>query len=154
MNERTQFFIKYISHNLFSKGLMLVVCERLVGDGHRLLHIDLSSSDHRSTYFSSWLGLLNVGSLRAQRHQSASGSYFGILSPTDSNRFKPYVPWFYYCLTSTCFRCSSAYLHRSISWLTTQSRINMLHFNNFRRLKNTFFFPNIELFQNIFLCVA
>ena len=25
------------------------------------------------------------------------------------------------------FRCSSAYLHRYISWLTAQSRVNMLH---------------------------
>ena len=34
--------------------------------------------------------------------------------------------WLYNCLTSTCFRCSSTYLHRCISWLTAQSRVNML----------------------------
>ena len=28
------------------------------------------------------------------------------------------------------FRCSSAYLHRCISWLTAGSRVNMLHFGN------------------------
>ncbi len=67
MNERTHFFIKYISHTLFSKGLMLVVCERWVGDGDRLLHIDPSSSDHNNTSFSFWLGLLNRGSLRAAK---------------------------------------------------------------------------------------
>ena len=37
------------------------------------------SSGHNSTSFSSWLGLLNRGSLRA------AGCQFGILSPTDSN---------------------------------------------------------------------
>ena len=41
MNERTHFFIKiYPSHFILervAKGLMLVVCERWVGDGERLL---------------------------------------------------------------------------------------------------------------------
>ena len=83
MNERRHFFIK--EHTLFSKGLMLVVSERWVRDGDRLLHVDPSSSDHSSTSFSSWLGLLNRGSLRAQSPQSAAGSHFGILSPTDFN---------------------------------------------------------------------
>ena len=35
--------------------------------------------------------------------------------------------WLYYCLTFTCFRCSSAYLHRYISWLTAPLRINIWH---------------------------
>ena len=123
MNERTHFFIKIISLTLFSKGLMLVVCDRWVGDGDSLLHID-----HSSTSFSSWLGLLNRGSLLAQSPLSAAGSQFGILSPTDSNWdwLNPCVSWLYLCLTSTCFRSSSAYLHRCISWLTVRSRVNML----------------------------
>ena len=33
--------------------------------------------------------------------------------------------WLYNCLTPTCFRCSSAYLHRCISWLMAQSRVNI-----------------------------
>ena len=130
MNERTRFFIKkYISHTLFSKGLMFLVCERWVGDADRLLHNDPNSSDHSSTPFSSWLGLLNRESLRAQSPLSAAGFHFGILSPTDSNCnwLKPYVSWLYFCLTSTHFRCSSAYLHRCISLLTARSRVNMLH---------------------------
>ena len=45
----------------------------------------------------------------------------GILSPTNSNRLGT---WLYYCLTFTCFRCSSVYLHRCISWLTARSRVN------------------------------
>ena len=112
---------------------MLVVCERWVGDGDRLLHIDTSSSDHSRTSFSSWLGLLNHGSLRAQSSLSAAGSQFGILSPNDTNCnwLKSSVSWLYFCLMPTCFRCSSAYLHRCISWLMARSRVNMLQFPAF-----------------------
>ena len=62
--------------------------------------------DHCSTSFSSWFGLLNRGSLRAASSQSAS--WFSRWCPI-SNWLKPSVPWLYYCLTSTCFCCSSAY---------------------------------------------
>ena len=31
----------------------------------------------------------------------------------------------YNCLTPTCFHCSSAYLHRCISWLTAWLRVNI-----------------------------
>ena len=73
-NERTNTLLyKNISLTLYSKGLMLVVCERWVGDGDRLLHIDPKFFfDHSSTSFSSWLGLLNRGSLRTTSPQSAS----------------------------------------------------------------------------------
>ena len=73
--------------------------------------------------------LTNHGSLRAQSPLSATGSHFGILSPTDSNSnwLKPSVSWLYFCLMPTCFRCSSAYLHSCISWLTARLRVNMLH---------------------------
>ena len=33
--------------------------------------------------------------------------------------------WLYNWQTSTCFRCSSAYLHRCISWLTARSWVNI-----------------------------
>ena len=59
-----------------------------------------SSLDHSSTSLSSWLVLLNRGSLRAQSPLSGAGSHFGILSPTDSNHLNI---WLYYCLTSNCF---------------------------------------------------
>ena len=86
MNERTHIFIKiYLSHFTLERVHVGCVWEGGVGDGDRLLHIDPSSSDHSSTSFSSWLGLLNRGSLRAQSPLSAAGSYFGIFSPTDSN---------------------------------------------------------------------
>ena len=106
---------------------MFIVCERWVGDGDRLPHIDPSFSDHSCTFFSSWLGLLNRRSLMTQTPLPSAGSQFGILSPTDSNWLKPSVSWLYFCLTFTCFRCSSAYLHRWISWLTARSRVNILH---------------------------
>ena len=64
------------------------------------------------------LGLLNPGPLRAQSPLCTAGSHFGISSPTDSNRI-------YHFLTSSCFRCSSAYLHKCISWLTARSRVNI-----------------------------
>ena len=52
-NEHTS-LSKYISHTLFSKGLMWVVCERWAGDGDRLLYWPCS------TFFSSSLGCSTV----------------------------------------------------------------------------------------------
>ena len=42
-----------------------------------------------------------------------------------SNWLEPPRAPVYNSLTSTCFRCSSACLHRCISWLTTRSRVNI-----------------------------
>ena len=76
------------------------------------------------------VGLLNRGSLSAARPSVCSWSQFGILSLTDSNLARTAsVTWLYKSLTSTWFRCSSAYLHRCISWLTARSRVNMLQIN-------------------------
>ena len=117
---------KNISRILFSKGWCLL-CVRDELETGTDCYVDPSSSDHRSTSFaSSWLGLINRGSLRAESPLSAAGSHFGILSPTDSNRM---CIWLYYCLTSTCFRCSSTYLRRCISWLTARSTVNIWHIN-------------------------
>ena len=130
MNERTHFFIK-ISLTLYSRKGWCWLCVRgELETGTDCYILTQSSSDHSSTSFSSWLGLLNRGSLRAQSPLSAAGSHAGILSPTDfnSNWLKSSVSWLYFCLSSTCFRCSSAYLHRCISWLTDRSRVNMLHY--------------------------
>ena len=33
--------------------------------------------------------------------------------------------WLYNCLTLTCFRCSSTYLHRCISWLMARLRVSI-----------------------------
>ena len=101
---------------------MLIVCKRWVGD----CYIDTSfPRGNSSTSSSFWFGLLNRGSLRAQSPLSRAGSHFaGILSPTESNRR---CTWLYYCLKCTCFRCSSAYLHWCISWLTARLRVNICH---------------------------
>ena len=113
-NEYTSLKDINLSHFIFEK-VMFVVCEKWV-ETRTDCYIDPSSSlEHSGTSFTSWLGLLNQGSLSAQSPLSAAGSHFGILSPTDSNR--PGT-WLYYFLTSTCFRCSSAYLHVCISWLS------------------------------------
>ena len=68
---------------------MLVVCERRVGDGNRLLHIDPCTSDHSRISLSSCLGCSTLGHWGPQSPQSASCSHAGILSPTDSNWPKP-----------------------------------------------------------------
>ena len=118
-------FIKiYLSHFILER-VMFVVYERWVGDKMGC-YIDPSSPrDHSSISFSSWLGLLNCGSLRVAKPSVFKLVFYaGILSPTVSNCLGT---WLYYCLTPTCFRCSSAYLHWCISWLTAQSRINLWH---------------------------
>ena len=84
MNERIHIFIKiYLSHFIFER-VNFLLCERWV-ETRTDCYFDPSSSDHNSTSFSSWLGLINRGSLRAQSPLSAAGSHFGILSPTHSN---------------------------------------------------------------------
>ena len=42
---------KYTSHTLFAKGLILIMCERWVGDWTELQHIDFHSSGHNSVSF-------------------------------------------------------------------------------------------------------
>ena len=132
-NERTNTLLyKNISPTLYSRKSWCCLCVR-GGSWRRgtdCYILTQSSSDHSRTSFSSWLGLLNRGSLGDQSPLSAAGSQFGILSPTDSNSNSNWLnlsgSWLYFCLTSTCFRCSIAYLHRCISWLTAKSRVNML----------------------------
>ena len=91
-NERTHFFLKiYLSHFILER-VMFVVCERWAGDRDRLLYWPKFFLAHSSTSFSSWLGLLNRGSQRAQSPLSAAGSHFGILSSTNSNRLGTFPP--------------------------------------------------------------
>ena len=53
------------------------------------------------------------------------------------NWLKPSVCWLNYFLTPTCFCCSSTYLHRCISWLTAQSRVNMLQVGKWLRFTHS-----------------
>ena len=103
---------------------MLVVCERWVGDGDRLLHIDqhfflilagvaqpwVTEGPKPSVW--RWLSLQYLVPNSLQLAQTTAGT------------------WLYNCLTFTCFCCSFTYLHRCISWLTAQSRVNMLQFRH------------------------
>ena len=92
---------------------MLVMCERWVGDGDRLLHIDQSSSGHSSTSSTFWLGCSTVSHWGPQALSLQTDSHAGILSPTDSNcnwnsnwlELTRTVcgTWLYFCLTSTSF---------------------------------------------------
>ena len=85
MNERNTLLYKNInlSHFIFERVMCCVRNEWRQTD----CYIDRKFFfDHSSTSSSSWLGLLNRVSLKAQSLLSAAGSHFGILSPTDSNR--------------------------------------------------------------------
>ena len=127
-----------ISHTLFSKVLMLVVCERWTGDGDRLLYwpkVLLSIAALISHL--DW-GCSTVGHWRPKALCRHLVSNWLQLARTASGT------WLYNCLTTTCFRCSSAYLHRCISWLTARSRVNILHSlgEMLQLLKQTGYFEN------------
>ena len=79
--------------------------------------------DHSSTSFSSWLGCSSVGHWGPK----VLCLQLGLTSLASCLRLTRSAPstWLYYCLTSTCFHCSSTYLHRWISWLTARSRVNI-----------------------------
>ena len=123
-NERTNTLLhkNIISYTLFSKGWCLL-CVRYELETRTDCYIDPSSSDHSSTSSSSWLGCSTVGHWgpKALCLPLALNSASCLqLTPTDLGT------WLYNCLPSICFRFSSAYLHRCISWLTARSRVNML----------------------------
>ena len=124
-NERTNtlFYKNIISHTLFLKGWCWV-CVRDELETETDSYIDPKFFfDYSSTSFSSWLGLLNRGSLRAASPPVCKL----ILTLTSYLQLTRAAPgtWLYYCLTSTCVRCSSAYLPRCISWLTARSTVNI-----------------------------
>ena len=118
MNERTHFFIKiYLSHLILEMVDVGCVWEVSWRRGQTAKYYP-SSSDHSSTFFSSCLGLLNRGSLRAQkpsvcrwlslRHLVPNWLY---LARTASGT------WLYNCPTYTCFRCPSLiYTGASLDW--------------------------------------
>ena len=96
----------YLSHFILervAKGLMLVMCERWVGDGDRLLHID-----PKFLFFLILAGLLNRESLRAQALCLEL-----VLTPASCLQLELQLEleltqavcgtWLYNCLTYTCF---------------------------------------------------
>ena len=131
-NERMNILLyENISLTLYSrKGLMLVVCERWVGGGDRLLF---------------WPKVLLSTITALLSHSGWAAQPWVTVSPKPSVchwlSIRHLVPnwlqlqleltqticgtWLYNCLMPTYFCCSSAYLHRCISWLTAQSRVNI-----------------------------
>ena len=114
-----------------------------------------SSSDHSSTSSSFWQGSSTVGhSLQAVLTLASCPQLTPTATGTQTDWSKPSVAPGYIivsCPPTSCgcthlppspnrsrwyydifnwmhlFRCSSAYLHRCISWLTARLRVNMLH---------------------------
>ena len=132
MNERTHFFIKiYISHILFSKGLMFLWCVR---DEWRqgqtailtsLLLLTIARcvifKNPLSTSSASWLELLNRGSLRTRALSLQAGSRSG-LPVTNWLNCRQHLPIFFH--NAHLAFASSAYLHGCISgWRLGQGSI-------------------------------
>ena len=122
MNERTRFFKKISLPHFILKRVMFVVCERWAGDGDRLPQ---SSSDPKFFWpkvlliiaaFLSHLGW--VAQPWVTEGPKPSVCRWLSIRHLISNWLEPSGPGYIRCLTSPCFRCSSAYLHRCISWLT------------------------------------
>ena len=119
-NERTNTLLykNIISHTLFLKRWCWLWVRYELETGIDCYIDPKFFFDHSSTSSSSWLGCSTVG-------------YWGpkalclplILNSASCLQLTRTAPgtWLYYCLTYTCFRCSSAYLHRCISWSTAQT---------------------------------
>ena len=124
-NERTNTLLYkkiYLSHFILERVDVSCVWE-VGGDKDGLLFWPSSSSDHSSTSSSSWLGCSTVvhwGPKALCQPLALNSESYLQLTRTASDT------WSYNCLASTCFRCSSTYLHWCISWLTARSRVNML----------------------------
>ena len=113
---------KNISHALFSIGWCFHCVREMSWRQGQTAILTPSSSDHSSISFSSWLG---VAQLWVTEGPKPSFCCWFSIQHFVSNWLKPSVPWLYNCLMPTCFWCSSTYLHRCISWLTAQSRLNI-----------------------------
>ena len=101
---------------------MVVVCERWSGNGDRLLYWPqvllaiVALLSHLGWVAQPWV---------TEDPKPFVPRWFSIRHLV-SNWLKPSVPWLYYCLTTTCFRCSSAYLllwPRKGSLMKMQTRI-------------------------------
>ena len=107
---------KYKSLTLyFRKGDVCSVWE-MSGDKDRLLYWPKFFS--LGTSFASWLGLLTKGP------KPSVCCWFSLWHPV-SNWIEPPGHLVLLFSTSTCFRCSSAYLHWCISWLTARLGVNI-----------------------------
>ena len=126
MNERTHFFIKiYLSHFILERFDVGCVWEMSWRQGGTVI-LTHSSSDHSSTS-----SLAGVAQSWVTEGPKPSVSRWFSRGHLVSNWLQlvrtAWCTWLYNCLTSTSFRCSSAYLHRCIPWLTARVRVNMLN---------------------------
>ena len=122
-NEQIHIFIKiWISHFIFER-VMFVACEKWE-ETRTDCYIDPKFVSRPEQHF--FLILAGVAQPWVTEGHTAlslqAGSHAGILSPTVSNHPDT---WLDYFLMPTFFRCSSAYLHRCISWLKALSRVNI-----------------------------
>ena len=148
-DERTLFFRK-IYLTLYSKWLRKGYVWEVSWRLNKLQHIDPSSFVFSSTSFL-FCWAAQSGVLRAHSPLLSAGSLYSILSPTNWLQLIEHVcrTGLYNCLTSTCFLQAShlhlirpvhsqgytlifstgctCYLHRCISYLTAQLRVNMLY---------------------------
>ena len=123
MNKQTHFFIKiYLSYFILKRvdvgwvwemswrwGQTAILTQVLLATIAALLpHLGWGCTEGPKPSVCRWLSLRHLVPSWLQLGRTASGT------------------WLYYCLMPTCFRCSSAYLHRCISWLTARLRVNML----------------------------
>ena len=121
---------KNITLTLFSKGWCFLCVRGELETGTDCYILTPSSSDHSNTSFAFWLSCSTVGHWESK---PSVWSWFSLHWHPISNWLQLQLEltqvvcgtWLYNCLTSTCFCCSSAYLHRCISWLTAQLRVSM-----------------------------
>ena len=138
MNERTHFIKICISHTLFSKGLMFLLC---VSDGWKqgqtailtqFLLLTIARSvifkNPLSTSSASWLGFLNRRSLWATALSLQAGPHsvltLAFLSSTNSTAAGTCL---YSFITPTCFRFFFRLFTQVHLWLTARSRVNIQH---------------------------
>ena len=155
--QRTYFFRKiYLPHFILervAKGLILVLCERWVGDAESLHHIDPKVLLTLAAPLPHSPGLLNRGSWVPQALSLQADSHVGILSPNWLQQQLQHElwleltalscnwleltqaacgTWLYNCLTSTCFLWAYASAPNS----TTSTGHGMTTYNHENNLKS------------------
>ena len=130
MNERTHFFIKiYLSHFILGRvdvdcvwevswrrGQTATYCPKVLLTISALLsHLGLAAqpwvTEGPKPSVCRWFSRGHLVPNWLQLHLELTQAVCGT--------------WLYNCFAFTCFRCSSAYLHKCISWLTARSRVNI-----------------------------
>ena len=134
MNERTHFFINvYLSHFILERVDVSVVCERWVETGtdyyidSTLLLTIARCVIFKNSLSTSWLGLLNQGSLRATASVYKLALTLAFLSLTDSTAAGICL---YSFITPTYFRFFFRLFTQVHLWLTAQSRVNIQQWEN------------------------